>query len=191
MTRLALSTLAAVAALSASVAQAAPATYNIDPTHTFVTFEAKHFGTSTARGRFDKKSGTIVLDKQARKGTVDITIETGSINTGVTPFDGHLKSKDFFNSEAFPTATFKSDKLVFDGEKVTAVEGTLTLLGKSQPVTLKAEGYGCYQNPRIQREVCGGDFATTIQRSAYGMTYGVPNIPDDVKLVIQIEAIKQ
>jgi len=111
-----------------------------------------------------------VLDKAAKKGTVDITIETGSISTGVGPFDGHLKSKDFFNSEAFPTATFKSDKLVFDGEKVTAVEGTLTLLGKSQPVTLKAEGYGCYQNPRIQREVCGGDFVTTIQRSAYGMT---------------------
>ncbi|MBN4659135.1 YceI family protein, partial [Escherichia coli] len=99
-------------------------------------------GTSTNRGRFDKKSGTIVLDKEAKKGSVDITIETGSISTGVGPFDGHLKSKDFFNSEAFPTATFKSDKLVFDGEKVTAVEGTLTLLGKSQPVTLKAEGYG-------------------------------------------------
>lgn len=188
---IALSALALAASTLAVTAQAAPATYGIDPTHTFVTFEAKHFGTSTNRGRFDKKEGTVVLDIAAKTGKADITIETGSINTGTAPFDGHLKSKDFFNSEAFPKATFVGDKFKFEGDKVSEVSGTFTLLGKSQPVTLKASSFGCYENPRLKREVCGGDFETTIKRSDFGMSYGLPFIPDDIKLVIQIEAIKQ
>ncbi|WP_290869358.1 YceI family protein [Aquabacterium sp.] len=192
MSRFALSSIVAAATLAATAAaQAAPATYAIDPTHTFVTFEAKHYGTSTNRGRFDKKSGTITLDKAAKTGKVELTIETGSINTGTGAFDGHLKSKDFFNSEAFPTATFVSDKFIFEGDKVTAVVGNFTLLGKTQTVTLKATSYGCYENARIQREVCGGDFETTIQRSEYGMGYGLPFIPNDIKLLIQVEAVKQ
>jgi polyisoprenoid-binding protein YceI len=186
-----LSALALAASTLAATAQAAPVTYGIDPTHTFVTFEAKHFGTSTNRGRFDKKEGTVVLDVAAKTGKADITIETGSINTGTAPFDGHLKSKDFFNSEVFPKATFVGDKFKFEGDKVTEVSGTFTLLGKAQPVTLKASSFGCYENPRLKREVCGGDFETTIKRSDFGMTFGVPFIPDDIKLLIQIEAIKQ
>jgi polyisoprenoid-binding protein YceI len=187
-----------LSALSATVlaavfgaAQAAPVTYALDPTHTFVTFEAKHFGTSTNRGRFDKKTGSVTLDKEAKTGKVDITIETGSINTGTSAFDGHLKGKDFFNAEAHPTATFVGDQFKFDGDKVTEVAGKLTLLGKTQPVTLKASNFNCYQNPMLKREVCGGDFETTIKRSDYGMTYGLPGIPDDIKLVIQVEAVKQ
>jgi polyisoprenoid-binding protein YceI len=179
------------ASLVATVAHAAPATYVVEPTHTFVTFEAKHFGVSTNRGRFDQKSGTITLDTAAKTGQVDIVIETGSINTGTAPFDGHLKSKDFFNSEAFPQATFKSTKVNFDGDKVSSVDGSLTLLGQSRPVTLKATGYGCYDHPRLKRQVCGGDFETTIQRADFGMTYGLPGIPNDIKLVIQVEAVRQ
>lgn len=188
---IALTLLAATAALAAQVAHAAPATYAIEPTHTFVTFEAKHFGTSTNRGRFDKKSGSITLDVAAKTGKVDVTLETGSINTGTAPFDGHLKSKDFFNVEAFPKATFVSDKVVFEGDKVSAVVGTLTLLGKPQTVTLKASNFNCYQSPMLKREVCGGDFETTIQRGDFGMTYGLPGIPNDIRLVIQVEAVKQ
>ncbi|HIV71636.1 MAG TPA: YceI family protein [Candidatus Aquabacterium excrementipullorum] len=182
---------AAVLATAVGAAQAAPATYALDPTHTFVTFEAKHFGTSTNRGRFDKKHGTVTLDKEAKTGKVEITIETTSINTGTAPFDGHLKSKDFFNAEAFPTATFVGDQFKFDGDKVVEVTGKLTLVGKTQPVTLKASNFNCYQNPMLKREVCGGDFETTIKRSDYGITYGLPGIPDDIKLVIQAEAVKQ
>jgi len=183
--------LAATAALTASLAHAESATYAIDPTHTFVTFEARHFGTSTNRGRFDKKAGTVVLDVAAKTGKVDVSLDTDSINTGTAPFDRHLKSKDFFNVEAFPKATFVSDKVVFEGDKVTAVVGTLTLLGKPQTVTLKANNFNCYQNPMLKREVCGGDFDTTIQRGDFGMTYGLPGIPNDIRLVIQIEAVKQ
>lgn len=180
-----------LAACLSTAAQAAPATYAIDPTHTFVTFEAKHFGTSTNRGRFDKKQGTVTLDKEAKTGKAEISIDMGSINTGTAPFDGHLKSKDFFNAEAFPTATFVGDKFVFEGDKVVEVSGHLTLLGKRQSVTLKATGFGCYENPRLKREVCGGDFETTLQREAFGMSYGLPFIPNDIKLVIQVEAVKQ
>jgi polyisoprenoid-binding protein YceI len=184
--------LVAAAAFATSLdASAQAVTYSVEPTHTFVTWEAKHFGTSTSRGRFDKKDGSITIDRTAKTGRAEITIQTASMNTGVAPFDKHLTSKDFFNSEQFPTAVFKGEKFTFEGDKVTAVEGTLTMLGKTNPVTLKASGFNCYQNPFFKREVCGGDFETTIKRSLYGMTYGLPGIPDDIRLLIQIEAVRQ
>lgn len=179
------------AVLAAGAVQAQSATYVIEPTHTFVTFEAKHFGTSTNRGRFDKKEGSITIDPAAKTGKAEVTIDMSSINTGTAPFDGHLKSKDFFNAAEFATAKFEGSKFEFDGTKVKSVSGSLTMLGKSAPVTLVAEGYNCFEHPRLKREVCGGDFTTTIQRSQWGMAYGLPGIPDSVKLVIQVEAIKQ
>ena len=131
------------------------------------------------------------MDKHGKTGKVDITIETGSINTGTAGFDKHLSSKDFFDSANHPTARFVADKFSFNGEKVTEVSGSLTLLGKTVPVTLKANNFNCYENPMLKREICGGDFETTIQRSQFGMGYGIPGIPDAVKLLIQVEAIKQ
>mgnify|MGYP006139080813 FL=1 len=182
---------AAATLLSVTAVQAEPVTFTLDPTHTFVTFEAKHFGTSTNRGRFDKKSGSIVIDSAAKTGQIEISIDMASINTGTGSFDGHLKSKDFFNAEEFPTATFKSTKIKFEGDKIDEVEGTLTMLGKTVPVTLDAEHYGCYDHPRLKRQVCGGDFETTIKRSDFGMSYGLPMIPDNIKLDIQVEAVRQ
>ena len=177
---------------SLGAAHAQSVTYNIDPTHTFVSFEIGHFGTSTNRGRWDKKEGTVQLDRAAKSGRVDITIDMTSLNTGVLPFDGHLKGKDFFNVAEHPSGRFVSDKLVFNGDKVVAVEGTLTLLGKSNPVTLKANQFNCYTNPIYKREVCGGDFEATIARSQWGIAYGMPAIaPDAVRLLVQIEAIRQ
>lgn len=182
---------ATVLTAATGAAHAQSATYAVDPTHTFVTFEARHFGTSTNRGRFDKKSGTITLDRAAKTGRAEITLDTGSISTGVGPFDGHLKSKDFFNAAEHPTATFVGEKFSFSGDKVSAVEGKLTMLGKTHPVTLTASNFNCYENPMLKREVCGGDFETTIQRSQWGMVYGLPGIPDSVRLLIQVEAVKQ
>jgi len=187
-------TAAAAAALLAGFgagAQAQTATYTIDPTHTFVTWEALHFGTSTNRGRFDKKEGKIEIDRTAKTGKVDITIDMASISTGVAPFDNHLKSKDFFDVATHPTARFQATGISFDGAKVTAVKGTLTMFGKTQPVELKATRFNCYENPFFKREACGGDFETTIQRSQWGSTYGLPGIPDNVRLLIQVEGIKQ
>ena len=186
-------TLAAVAALAAaSVAQAAPATYAMDPTHTFVTFEIGHFGTTTNRGRFDKKQGTVTLDKAAKSGKVELTIDATSINSGTPAFDKHLQSADLFDAAKHPTITFAADKFVFNGDKVSEVTGTLTLLGKSNPVTLKANQFNCYESPMLKREVCGGDFEATIQRSQFGMGYGLQwGFPDNVRLVVQVEAVKQ
>lgn len=185
---------AAAAALAATLATAPAyaATYSIDPTHTFVNFEVSHFGTSTTRGRFDKKEGSVTFDRAARTGKVDITIDMASINTGVAPFNGHLQSKDFFNVAAHPSARFVGERLVFNGDKVSEVAGSLTLLGKTMPVTLKASNFNCYDNPIFKREVCGGDFETTIARSQWGMNWGIDmGIPDNVRLLIQVEAIKQ
>jgi polyisoprenoid-binding protein YceI len=183
--------LAAVAAAPAAMAQAA--TYKIDPTHTFVHFEAKHFATSTNRGRWDKKDGEIVWDKSAKTGKVDITIDMASVNTGVGPFDNHLRGADFFDVANHPTARFVGTGFKMDGDKVTEVSGELTMRGKTGPVTLKATGFNCFMHPRLQREVCGGDFEATIQRSLWGVNFGVANnaIPDNVRLLIQVEAVKQ
>jgi polyisoprenoid-binding protein YceI len=184
-----LATAMTVAALGA---QAQSATYVIDPTHTFATFEISHFGTSTNRGRFDKKTGSVQFDKTGKAGKVDLTLETNSINTGTATFDKHLQSKDFFNSVEFPTARFVADKFNFDGDKLSDVSGQLTLLGKTNPVTLKASNFNCYLNPMLKVEVCGGDFETTLVRSQYGMVYGLNyGFSDNVRLLIQVEAIKQ
>jgi polyisoprenoid-binding protein YceI len=187
-----LATLLASGALFASgAAQAQAATYSIDPTHTFVNWEALHFGTSTSRGRFDKKEGSITFDRAGKSGKVDITIDMASISTGVGPFDNHLRSGDFFDTAKHPTARFVGERLAFTGDNVTEVVGTLTMRGVSQPVTLKASRFNCYQSPILKREVCGGDFETIVKRSLFGMTYGLPGIPDDIKLSIQVEAVKQ
>lgn len=184
--------LALVPVLFASAAQAQSAAYAIDPTHTFVTFEIDHFGTSTNRGRFDKKEGTVSFDRAGKTGKVDITIDTSSVNTGTAPFDGHLKSADILNVAAHPTARFVSDKFVFEGDKVKEVTGQFTLMGKTHPVTLKANKFNCYMNPMVKREVCGGDFEATIKRSQWGASYGINyGFSDDMRLVVQVEAVKQ
>jgi polyisoprenoid-binding protein YceI len=184
--------LAAAATLVSGLAQAQSASYGIDPTHTFATFEIGHFGASVNRGRFDKKEGTVQFDRAGKTGKVEISIDVTSINTGTAAFDKHLQSADLFDAAKYPTIKFVSDKFVFNGDKVADVTGNLTLLGKTQPVTLKANQFTCYQSPMLKREVCGGDFEATIDRTAFGMNYGVDwGFPKNVRLVIQVEAVKQ
>ena len=181
---------AAATAMTAGAAQAA--NYAIDPTHTFVTFEISHFGATTNRARFDKKQGTVEFDRAAKTGKVDITIDTTSVNTGTPPFDKHLQSADLFDAAKHPSIKFVSDKFSFNGDKVSEVTGQLTLLGKTAPVTLKATQFNCYDSPMLKREVCGGDFETTIDRTQWGMNYGVEwGFPKNVRLVVQVEAVKQ
>jgi len=188
--KIALLAAATAALLATTGAQAA--VYGIDPSHTFVSFEISHFGTSTNRGRFDKKQGTVEFDRAAKTGKVDITIDVASINTGTEPFNKHLLSKDILNAADFPTARFVGEKFSFSGDKVSEIAGTLTLLGKSNPAVLKASNFNCYESPMLKREVCGGDFETTIVRSQYGVNYGLQyGFPDSMRLVVQVEAVKQ
>ena len=184
--------IAAAATLIAGVAQAETATYAVDPSHTFATFEISHFGASVNRGRFDKKEGTVQLDKAAKTGKVELTIDITSINTGFAPFEKHLQSADVFDAAKFPTAKFVGDKFVFDGDKVVSVSGNLTIKGKTNPATFKANQFACYDSPMVKREVCGGDFETTIDRTQFGLDYGIQyGFPKNVRIVAQIEAVKQ
>jgi polyisoprenoid-binding protein YceI len=185
--------IAIASTLLAPSAIAQPASYTIDPTHTFVNFEVKHFGTSTNRGRWDKKDGSITIDRTAKTGRVELNIDMASVSTGTAPFDNHLRGADFFDVANNPTGKFVGTNFKFDGDKVVEVTGELTLRGKTNPVTLKSIGFNCFVHPRLQREVCGGDFEATIQRSLWGISFGVANnaIPDNVRLEIQVEAVKQ
>ncbi|HMO49140.1 MAG TPA: YceI family protein [Rubrivivax sp.] len=184
-----------LAAATLGLALAAPAhsnSYAIDPTHTFVTYEINHYGTSTNRGRFDRKEGTVMFDRAAKTGKVEISFELASVSTGVALLDKHLQSADFFDAAKHPRASFVGDNFSFNGDKVTQVAGLLTLRGKTQPVVLKATNFNCYINPLLRRETCGGDFQTTIQRSRWGIDWGLDSgFPDEVRLLIQVEAIKQ
>jgi polyisoprenoid-binding protein YceI len=184
--------LAIATTLLSAAAHAETATYNLDPTHTFASFEIGHFGTSTNKGRFDKKEGTVQLDRAAKTGKLEVTIDATSINSGTPAFDKHLQSADIFDAAKYPTIKFVSDKFIFNGDKVAEIVGNLTLLGKTQTVTLKANQFNCYQSPMLKREVCGGDFETTIDRTAFGLNYGVDwGFPKNVRLIVQAEGVKQ
>ena len=174
-----------------ATALAESATYRVDPDHTFVTFEVIHFNTSTVRGRFDRVEGTIRLDPAAKTGRAEIAVNTGSIDSGVAEFDAHLKSADFLDTQKEPSARFVGEKFDFKGDKLSSVSGTLTLLGKALPVTLNAVRFNCYWQPVLKADVCGGDFETTLERSQWGMNWGLDmGVPDQVHIVIQIEAVK-
>ena len=181
---------AAVLAGAAGASAQTP-NYAIDPTHTFVNYEIGHFGTTTNRGRFSTKDGTLFFDRAGQQGKVEIIIDISSVNTGVDFLNRQIQGKDFFNVADYPTGQFKSTKFNFDGDKVSTVEGELTLLGKTNPVTLKALKFNCYMSPLIRREVCGGDFEALIKRSQWGLLWGLNfGFEDDVRLVVQVEAIK-
>jgi polyisoprenoid-binding protein YceI len=187
------SLLAVVATLGfTAVAHAESATYAIDPSHTFANWEIAHFATSTNRGRFNKTTGTVTLDKAAKTGSLDVTVDTTSLDTGTAAFTKHISSDEMLNVAAFPSAHLVASKFVFAGDKVTEIDGNLTLLGKTNPVVLKATNFNCYMSPMVKREVCGGDFDMVITRSQYGVTYGLNyGFPDAMHVIIQVEAVKQ
>ena len=164
--------------------------YTIDSRHTWPVFEVNHMGFSTQRGRFNKSSGKITLDAATKKGSVDITIETASLDMGLDKWDEHMKSEDFFNAEFYPTIHFISDKLVFDGDKVVAAEGSFTLLGVTRPLTLTVSNFRCAPHPMLKKPACGADITATLKRSEFGMTKYVPAVSDEVKIFVPVEAVK-
>ena len=188
-----LSLIVAAFGLIASAAHAESATYALDPTHSFASWEISHFGTSTNRGRFNKTTGTVTIDKAAKTGSLDVTVDTTSLDTGTAQFTKHISSEEMLNVAAFPTSHLVASKFTFSADgKVTQIDGNLTLMGKTNPVTLKAVNFNCYMSPMVKREVCGGDFEATITRSQFGVSYGLNyGFPDNMHLVIQVEGVKQ
>jgi polyisoprenoid-binding protein YceI len=179
-----------LATLVAGTAHAAPETYTIDSTHTFPSFEIGHMGFSTQRGRFNKTTGSIVLDRPAKKASVDITIDANSISTGLEKLETHLRAEDFFDVAKYPTITFKSTGAKFNGDKLASVSGDLTMHGVTKPVTLTVTSFFCGPNPVYKKDACGADAVTTIKRSDFGINYALPAVSDEVKLLIQVEAHK-
>jgi len=165
-------------------------TYQIEPGHTYPSFEADHLGISFWRGKFLKTAGKVVLDRAAKTGSVEITIDASSIDFGHTKMNEHARGKDMFNVEKFPTVTYKSTALKFDGDKLTSVEGDMTLLGVTKPMKLTISHFKCIMHPMLKREVCGADAHASFDRSDYGLNYGIPRFAPEVKLAIQVEAVK-
>jgi polyisoprenoid-binding protein YceI len=172
-------------------AVAAPVTYSIDPSHTYPSFEADHMGgLSVWRGKFDKSSGTIVLDKDKSSGTVEITVDAASIDFGHAKLNEHAKSAEIFDVEKFPTATYKGTLVKFKDGAPTEVEGQFTLHGVTKPLTLKINQFKCMLNPMTKKEVCGADASATLNRSDYGVSFGDKyGFKQEVKLQIQVEGI--
>jgi polyisoprenoid-binding protein YceI len=183
----------AMLALMTGSAIAAPVTYDVDPNHTYPSFEADHFGgLSNWRGKFEKSSGTIVLDKDKGSGTVDITIDAASIDFGHAKLNDHAKSPEMFDVAKFPTATYKGTLAKFKDGAPTEVEGQLTLHGVTKPVKLTVNQFKCMVNPLSKKEVCGADASATINRSDFGVNFGDKfGFKQDVKLQIQVEGIRQ
>jgi polyisoprenoid-binding protein YceI len=179
----------AIAALFSAPAHAADC-YTIDPAHTWPVFEVNHLGFSTQRGRFNKSSGKITLDTAAKKGSVELVIETASIDMGFDKWDERMKSDEFFNVAQFPAMRFVSDKLVFDGGRVVAAEGRFTLLGVTRPLTLTVSNFRCAPHPMVKKPACGADISATLKRSEFGMTKFLPAVSDEVRISSPVEAIK-
>jgi len=188
ITRLALSAVATLIALPA----VAEETYVIDPVHSQPQWVATHIGFSNQHGNFGKATGKIVLDRAAKKGSIDVTIDAASIRTYSDRLDQIVKGERFFNVEKFPTLTFKSTSLAFEGDNLVGADGELTMLGVTKPVSLKVTNFTCGEQAFNKKPMCGAEATATIKRSEWGMTDGLKlgNPGDDIKLIIPVEAYR-
>lgn len=190
----ALTRIAAALALSAAAAApalAAPETFVLDGSHTFPRFSYSHFGYSTQLSSFSKTTGKVVFDKAAKTGAVDIVIDTKSVNTGFDTFNEHIQGEDFLNTAKFPTATFKSTKVVFEGDKPAKVEGQLTIKGVTKPVTLTVTSFHTMPHPMMKKDAIGANAYTVIKRSEFNAGKFTPYVGDEVRIDVALEAIKE
>jgi polyisoprenoid-binding protein YceI len=182
--------LVSLIALLAHTAHAAPATYTIDPTHTFPSFEADHMGMSMWRGKFNKNAGTVTLDKVAGAGTVDITIDMASIDFGLDIMNSKARESELFDTAKYPQARYKGRLEGFANGAPSRVVGELTLHGVTRPVTLTLNTFKCTSHPMFKRDWCGADAVTTINRADFGIDAGKDwGFKMEVVLRIQVEAV--
>jgi polyisoprenoid-binding protein YceI len=172
-------------------ALAAPETYVIDTNHSKPRFSYNHLGYSTQLSRFDKISGKIMIDKAAKQGAMNVTIDTTSVNTGYALFNEHIQKADFFDTAKFPTATFASSKLNFNVDKLSSIDGTLTIKGISKPVTLTVSSFMCMPHPMLKKEACGANASAVVKRSDFNMGKNVPYVGDEVTIDLPVEAVKE
>jgi polyisoprenoid-binding protein YceI len=181
---------AVVLAAASASALAAPETYQVDGSHTFPRFSYSHFGLSTQASQFNITTGTVTLDQEAKTGAVDIVIDTRSVDTGSATFNEHIQAEDFLDTAKYPTATFKSTNVVFEGDKPKTIEGDLTIKGVTKPVTLKVNHFTTMTHPMLKKDAIGANASTVIKRSEFNAGKYAPNVGDEVTITIAIEAIK-
>ena len=174
----------------AATAQAAPETYNIDNSHTYPHFSYSHLGFSQQTHKFDKTSGKVVLDRAAKTGSVDVVIDTTSVNTGHALFNQHIQGEDYFDTAKYPTITFKSNQMTFKDSQPVSLSGDLTIKGITKPVTLAITHFKCMPHPIVKVEACGANASTQIKRSDFNMSKHVPYVSDEITLTLAIEALK-
>ena len=180
----------ALAIAAATPALAAPETFTLDGGHSFPRFSYSHFGYSVQMSRFDKTTGTIVLDKAAKTAKVDLVIDTKSVSTGSDTFNEHIQGEDFLDTAKYPTATFKSTKVVFKGDKPVSITGDLTFKGVTKPVTLKVNNFVAMPHPMLKKDAIGADASVVVKRSEFNAGKYAPHVGDDVTISIALEAIK-
>jgi len=182
--------LGASALMLALPAAAAPVTYDLDPSHTYPSFEADHLGgLSTWRGKFNKSQGVVVLDREARTGTVEVMVDINSVDFGHDEMNQHAVAPDIFDAARYPTATFKGKFTKFDGDRPEEATGDLTLRGVTRPVKMEIDDFKCIQHPMEKREVCGADVSTKFSRKDFGLDFGLDmGFKPEVELKIQVEA---
>ncbi len=164
--------------------------FSVEPSYSMVTWEVRHFATSTTRGRFQIRGGQIVLDKSGKQADVSVDLDIASVSTGLPEFDESLRGPRFFDVAQFPDARFEGRTLRYEGDRLIEVSGEMTLRGQTHPLTLRTSGIRCYVHPLRGGEYCGGDFEGTISRGRYGMNFGWPFVGDNVRLLIQIEGMR-
>jgi polyisoprenoid-binding protein YceI len=186
-----LSIVAAVGIAFSVPALAAPEVFVTDSNHTYARFAYSHFGYSTQLSRFDKTSGKIVFDAAAKTGSVDVVIDTKSVDTGSAIFNEHIQGEDFLDTAKFPTATFKSTAVRFEGDKPVAIDGNLTLKGVTKPVTLVVSKFQHMPHPIVKKDAIGADASVTVKRSDFNAGKYAPYVGDEVTITIAVEAIKE
>ncbi len=166
--------------------------YSIDANHTHATFTFQHLGLSSFDGKIPAQGGTIVLDRQKNTGSIDVTFALDKIATGVEKFDDHLRSADFFAVDKHPNATFKANKIAFEGDKPATIDGNLTIKNITKPVTLKVTSFQCIeQHPMAKVPACGANATAKIKRSEFDLGRLLPAVRDEIDLRIEVEAMKK
>lgn len=172
--------------------QASPVTFSVDPEHTLPKFTYTHFGFSRQEVRFDKVTGKIVLDMQAKTGSMTISIDMSSLNSGVEMLNKHLRSGDFFNVDKYPAATFKSTAIMFEDDRPVSIIGDLTLHGVTQSVTFTVTSFKHGPHEYHQnREAVGGNATATVSREQFGLGRFEPSVGDTVTISLGLEALRE
>lgn len=189
-TRRAAALAVAVAVLATPSVRAEPESFTLDPSHTIPSFAVSHLGLSVQRGLFTRASGTVVIDRAAKTGRVEVAVDPASLETGDRLRDRVLRGDGWFDVERHPAISFRAQRVVFEGDVPVAADGELTLRGVTRPLRLTIRDFRCGMQPLTRRPLCGAEVGATVRRSDFGMTDWLKDVGDDVAVTIQAEGYR-